>query len=70
MQDLGIDEAALPLTWHNPVQVPILNLLIVLILCKVELTGRQMPVQESNLLCFVSSLQIHYRTLRLNAVAP
>ena len=56
---------ALVLTRHYPIQIPILNLLIVLVLCKVEVAAGQMPVQESNLLCFADSLHMHHSFLIL-----
>ena len=51
--------AALVLTRHNPVQIAILDLLVVLILCKVEVAAGQVPVQEPDLLRFAHSLQMH-----------
>ncbi len=44
-------------TWQNPVEVPILHLLIVLILLKTEDGVRQVPVNEPCLLCFCQPLQ-------------
>ena len=61
---------ALALTRHNPVQIPILNLLVVLVLRKVELAAGQMPVQESNLLRFADSLHTHHGFLTLIVRKP
>ena len=45
------------LTWHNPIQVPVLDLLIMLILCQVEVTAGQMPVEEAHVSGLAHSLQ-------------
>lgn len=50
-------------TWKDPVEVTILHLLIVLILLQAEGRVRQVPVNETSLLCFGQTLHVSINQL-------